>query len=183
MIPVVIEDFITQEECDFLIEYSESKEGEVGTYNNEANVFHWGTDRFFEPVEHNPRMHALAKDLAERIGKLFTDNFEMKNTFEFKRMFAQTLNVGGDVPQHTDDHDRYDGKPLVEEHYSALLYLNDDYEGGELEFPNEQLTIKPKPGSLVYFKGDADTRHGVKKVLSGKRINLVVFFRDYIPVD
>lgn len=183
MIPVVIEDFITQEECDFLIEYSESKNGGVGTYNNEANIFHWGTDKSFSPLEQNPIAKDLTKDIVKRVGDIFLENFEMKHTFEFKRLFAQTLNVGGDVPPHTDDQDVYDGKPLVEEHYSALLFLNEDYQGGELEFENHNITMKPKTRSLVYFKGDAETMHEVKLVTEGKRINLVIFFRDYIPVD
>jgi hypothetical protein len=183
MDPIVIEDFISQEDCDFIIEYTNKKNGGVGTYNNPDNIFHWGTDKSFSPVRDNPRMYELTQEIVKNIGDIFQKEFEMKNTFEFKRMFAQTLGIGGSVQVHTDDQDVYDNKPLVEEHYSGLLFLNDDYDGGELHFENSKLTMKPKPRSLVYFKGDAEARHEVFEVTGGKRMNLVIFFRDYIAVD
>ena len=34
---------------------------------------------------------------------------------------------------------------------SVLMFLNDDYEGGELYFPNNNLTIKPKKNQLIIF--------------------------------
>jgi predicted 2-oxoglutarate/Fe(II)-dependent dioxygenase YbiX len=63
---------------------------------------------------------------------------------------------------------------------SALLYLNDGYTGGELHFMNESISFKPKPGSLIFFQGDADKPHKVKEVLSGNRYNIVSF---YEPVE
>lgn len=33
----------------------------------------------------------------------------------------------------------------------ALVYLNDNYEGGELYFPEYDVLIKPKAGDLVFF--------------------------------
>ena len=32
-----------------------------------------------------------------------------------------------------------------------FLYLNDDYEGGETEFPQLQMIVKPKQGNIVLF--------------------------------
>lgn len=37
--------------------------------------------------------------------------------------------------------------------YAALLYLNDDYEGGEIYFPQYDLHIKPESGDLIFFPG------------------------------
>lgn len=34
---------------------------------------------------------------------------------------------------------------------SAVLYLNDDYSGGELNFPNQNVSIKPISGSIIIF--------------------------------
>ena len=45
-----------------------------------------------------------------------------------------------------------------ENHHNYLLFLNDDFDGGELEFENG-LTIKPKSGGLVYFNNNE--RHKV----------------------
>jgi predicted 2-oxoglutarate/Fe(II)-dependent dioxygenase YbiX len=35
--------------------------------------------------------------------------------------------------------------------YTASIYFNDDYEGGELGFPGRGVAIKPTPGSIVIF--------------------------------
>jgi hypothetical protein len=34
---------------------------------------------------------------------------------------------------------------------ASLIYLNDDYEGGEIGFPDYDIKISPKPGDLVIF--------------------------------
>jgi hypothetical protein len=43
-------------------------------------------------------------------------------------------------------------------HHNYVMFLNDDFDGGELEFENG-LKIKPKKGSLAYFNNDE--RHRV----------------------
>lgn len=35
--------------------------------------------------------------------------------------------------------------------FTASAYFNDDYEGGELNFPDYGIAIKPTPGSIVVF--------------------------------
>jgi hypothetical protein len=46
-------------------------------------------------------------------------------------------------------------------HISNLLYLNDNYSGGELYFPQHKIKIKPEPGMLVSFPGNWFNRHGI----------------------
>jgi hypothetical protein len=64
----------------------------------------------------------------------------------------------------------------------AILYLNDDYEGGELFFPNvkdasgKQLHIKPKTGDFVLFGGDPRYLHGVTEVTKGERFCVTLWF-------
>lgn len=38
--------------------------------------------------------------------------------------------------------------------YGICIYYNDDYEGGELHYPELNITHKPKPGSLVMHGGN-----------------------------
>lgn len=63
--------------------------------------------------------------------------------------------------------------------YSALLYLSEygkDFTGGQLCFPNQNVTIRPKRGLLVFFPGDLEHLHEVKPVTSGERYAIVMFF-------
>ena len=52
--------------------------------------------------------------------------------------------------------------------YALVIYLNDDYEGGELSYLNLGIKIKPDAGSLMIFKTGPDYLHEVKTVLGNK---------------
>lgn len=82
---------------------------------------------------------------------------------------------GGQNPTHVDD-----ATGMYNElEYSGLLYLGDhgkDFTGGEIVFPLQELTIKQEKGMLVFFKGDKNAPHGVNKVESGYRDNIITFF-------
>jgi hypothetical protein len=57
-------------------------------------------------------------------------------------------------------------------HCSVLVYLNDEYEGGELYFPDLDFGIRPKKGMLIAFPGNLYYTHGVAPVTSGTRYTL-----------
>lgn len=52
--------------------------------------------------------------------------------------------------------------------YASIVYLNNEYIGGEVFFPQLNLEIKPRKGTLVIFNG-GELFHGVKEVLEGER--------------
>lgn len=113
----------------------------------------------------------------------FLANYTMNyNRFELKRLFGNVMETGAINHPHDDDGDRYPGKPAIEEHYSAILMLNDDYEGGELYFEHHGVEIRLEAGDLIMFRGNAANLHGVREVTAGKRINVIIFFRN-IPVE
>jgi hypothetical protein len=60
---------------------------------------------------------------------------------------------------------------------SVLLYLNDDYEGGEIVFPRQGVTIKPEPGSMVIFPSTGTHPHEALKVTKGTKYAIVTWTR------
>lgn len=58
----------------------------------------------------------------------------------------------------------------------TVFYLNDDYEGGELFFPLQNIKFKPKPRAAYFFPGDKNYIHGVTKVTSGTRYTAPFFW-------
>jgi 2OG-Fe(II) oxygenase superfamily len=76
-------------------------------------------------------------------------------------MTHQRLYTGSSLTAHFD---QYSDK-LVE--YAAVLYYNDDYTEGEVFFPQHDLKLRPKPGSLLIFPGTSDYVHGVHPVGEG----------------
>jgi len=73
----------------------------------------------------------------------------------------QRMQEGVELKAHTDQHT----DPSIS--YAAVLYLNDDYSNGEVFWPNKNLELRPKPGTLVMFPGTDEYNHGVKHVGKG----------------
>lgn len=74
----------------------------------------------------------------------------------------------------------WDGNPL--EHpeakfrYAIILYINDNFEGGELFYSKINTLIKPKKNMLVCHKADSsDYEHEIKPVITGKRYSVTSF--------
>lgn len=71
-----------------------------------------------------------------------------------------------------------EGKPNEFPWYdlASLFYLNDDYEGGELYFPKQGVSFKPKAGAAYFFPGDKNYIHGVSEIKSGVRYTCPLFW-------
>jgi len=72
----------------------------------------------------------------------------------------------------------YDGGTRIKRAISAIAYLNDDYEGGELEFPNFNVKIKPEAGMLILFPSNFAYAHIARPVTSGTKYALVTWILD-----
>ena len=57
--------------------------------------------------------------------------------------------------------------------FGVAIYLNDNFKGGELIYPELGLSITPKPGSMVIH--DASLKHQVFPVVSGSRYSITTF--------
>jgi hypothetical protein len=72
------------------------------------------------------------------------------------------------MPPHQDDrHPDGSPNPTPYREWAGVIYLNDDYEGGRLYFPETNVYYKPVVGSLVLFP--AVTKHGVEATQGGAR--------------
>jgi len=59
---------------------------------------------------------------------------------------------------------------------SAVLYLNEDYEGGELHFPRQGLKISPSAGEVVLFPSSFAFPHESCDVTRGVKYGVVTWF-------
>jgi hypothetical protein len=61
---------------------------------------------------------------------------------------------------------------------SAVVYLNDDYEGGEIEFIRQGLVVKPKAGDIILSPSNFVYEHASLEVKLGTKY-AVVIMTDY----
>lgn len=80
---------------------------------------------------------------------------------------------GASMGPHVDwDEDHARLEPIV----SAVMYLNDDYTGGELHFREQNVTIKPEAGSIVIFPSVEPFFHQSNPIISGNKYMSPIFW-------
>jgi predicted 2-oxoglutarate/Fe(II)-dependent dioxygenase YbiX len=72
----------------------------------------------------------------------------------------------------------YDGGTESKRSISVLIYLNDDYVGGEIDFPHLNVKIKPKAGTLMLFPSNYAYGHIAHPVESGTKYVIVTWLHD-----
>ena len=87
--------------------------------------------------------------------------------------------AGGKYVPHSDADARKDDQSgwyrNVERDFSAIIYFNEGFEGGQLFFPNQDYRITPKPGMLVCFPSDHRFIHTAEPTISGIRYAFVTW--------
>jgi hypothetical protein len=183
-----IEDFISKDTCSFLVKHFESSL----TPTPDANIL--GGPSFIE--EDSPlnstntitsykeeNMYNVAVDILNGISMSIINTISdfYEDEYTFKSMFYGCMLPGAKNTLHMDN--RYQShdmkikiKPYDFHDRSGILYLNDEYEGGYINFPKQCLKLKPKPGTFIFFEGNEDLPHEVTVVESGKRYNVICFF-------
>lgn len=55
---------------------------------------------------------------------------------------------------------------------SSVMYLNDNYEGGEIEFVNSKVKVRPEAGSVIFFPSNFLYIHEVYPITEGSRYSM-----------
>ncbi|XP_065186278.1 prolyl 3-hydroxylase 2-like isoform X1 [Sycon ciliatum] len=197
---VLIDGLATEDQCKTLLELS--KEAKPGSGYGGRSSPH--TDKeFFEGLTvseaaqgaesgaFNLSSVLLYLDLAENSRKYLESYFKLDNLyFSYSHLVCRTSLVKPEDikdelalshPVHADNCIlKEDGRCVKESpaytwrDYSAILYLNDDFVGGDFFYAHRgnrtvQHTVRPACGRLVGFGADESNLHGVLPLLSGRR--------------
>ena len=181
---VIVENFITAEEA--------AKTIKLLNKLNEVRPDFWKPISFYEsyssgyPEDNDPILEEFGlpnnwfSDLYQRFRDIVA---EIANVPEPKlsriSFHSQKWEPGAFAPMHSDNTSN-EGTygAFTRSRYAAFLYLNDDFEGGELSFPEHDLTILPKTGMLAAFHGGHSNMHEVKVVKKSNRYTIGSFFDD-----
>lgn len=92
---------------------------------------------------------------------------------------TQKWEPGAYARKHSDNTDeKGNSGAFTRSRYAAFLYLNDDFEGGLLQFPDQDISIKPKVGMLAAFDGGFNNMHEVTVITKGVRYTIGSFWDD-----
>lgn len=188
----IIENFISKETAEFLTEVIGSAtkptpdEFVLGgpMFSLEANKSFDIESKILWNFENNNRYNNVSLDIFNMIiqsmSVTISDFYNEK--YVPVQVFYSKMIKNGKNDLHLDNY-MYDTdmkvveRPLSRDDRSGLLYLNEDYEDGFLNFPKQNLKLKPKPGTFIFFEGNEDVPHEVTPVVSGERHNIISFYR------
>ena len=109
--------------------------------------------------------------IVEKVKQFLYEKTKVK--LEIQKAELQNWNVGSESELHIHI-DRFKGEGLEAIKYNSLIYLNDDFGGGE--FYTKDTSIKPEKGMLTFFDG-SQTYHGVKKVKKKDRKTIIFWWK------
>ena len=117
--------------------------------NNLNNLFF----ESFDPIE---------RDYMETYG-IFTEWHDSYGVLKYGE--------GQQFTNHIDDH------PTYHRRISTVYYLNENYTGGEINFPRFGVTLKPKANQMIVFPSTYVYNHSVSPVIEGERYAVVSWMR------
>ena len=124
--------FLTEDECNYIIAMSESNDLSTGRTSNKKNYGYRKAKVFWLP-DKDDLVHKIRNSISY-LSEIPTENQEGLH-------FVKYIN-GGEYKLH------HDGKDRIK---TALIYLNVGYKGGETEFPLMDRKIKPEVGKLILW--------------------------------
>jgi predicted 2-oxoglutarate/Fe(II)-dependent dioxygenase YbiX len=167
---VILENFISQNDL------------EIIKNNIDINIEWTSYSQAGIPDKSSKNLETTNKTLYS-ILKKYIDKTQKEIEFFFGRPLEEGFpglrewNVGEFQPLHADGEDT-EGNPneayIVD--YGSVLYLTDEYDGGEIYFPEHNIDIKPNAGTLIFFPSNNFYNHGVKEITFGKRYTSAQFW-------
>jgi hypothetical protein len=178
---VAIEDFMSEEELTLLNNFARTNTAwdVTETHYNEDGVVIYDSGYWDHRVATAPILNSVAPEitkviegmqarLKEKVDAFFNVDAHPTSPAVVRWLPGQRQQPHADKELHEGENR---GKPNDFPYYdiAGLFYINDDYEGGELYFPNQGIQFKPKAGAAYFFPGDMNYIHGVTEIRSGIR--------------
>lgn len=152
------------------------------TKSNETGDIEWVVDKKMRDtqfVNYEPIQSKII-DLFMNTVKQVINPFYGIEISESEMPQILSYGVGGHYKPHVDSESLWktpEGeliwKKSVDRDLSIVMFLNDDFEGGDFVFPDLKVRVRPEPGMMVCFPSNHHYRHGVEPVTKGTRYSIV----------
>lgn len=148
----MIKDFLTEEEAAYLNKISVEAEDDVEQWQESLN----NSESFWHDKVMRIPNQKMMEDIYKRAEEHIDPSCRLSDLTVIQRLYT-----GSFLKYHHDSGYTDDLK------YALVIYINDNYVGGELHFPDRDLEIRVPARALVTFPSGPDYEHGVKEVLEG----------------
>ena len=154
---IIVKNFINKKLCQFLIKWHEEYWPQL-----DGNL----TENHFNQNVIN--IHNIDKNEFKYIGAKLNYEIQKISKYHYANYFQLTKwNTGCFAQAHKD----------IQNHiWSSILYLNDNFTGGETIVGDE--IVKPETGKLIIFEG-AKLSHSVNKITKGVRYTIPCWYNLY----
>ena len=176
----IIKNFVDKEDADRLIKYIETNKlnKDKFIYTEYLKTVESQQAQSQIPEQFSINDHPEVKDIYIKYAKRFIEECKVffDNT-EGIGLYAQWLTmygIGNELPRHRDNH-----FGAEEINFSAVIYLNDDFTGGETEFPHHNKKIVPKMGSVMVFPPTWQYPHAGLRVHKGVKYIMSTYCHYY----
>lgn len=160
-------------ECSAIVELIGSLGDSQNHDESDGGVLYYSSEQI---AESNEFIYGLLGLIAERVR---VEAEEIAGEELHTSQLAIFKTVPGHTPEEHADSQNMDGSPkdgCSDFVVSAVVYFNDNFNGGELVFPKVGFSYQPIAGDCLLFPSTADYSHYVDRVLEGERIVLPLWF-------
>lgn len=155
-----IKEFMPVQVAEEIYLYGKNRESGFTEFGNHEQEFK--VNVFSERDEETRRIRDLATEWARKVYDAVLEKYPGSYLpFDTEFTHIAKFEKGWGMHEHFDS-----SKP---NDIATLIYLNSDYSGGEIYFPEYDIVYKPSPGDLLCFPDNPEYIHGVKPVTDGTR--------------
>ena len=144
--------------------------------SNKKVTYEIHTGRVTQAVDYSGKKKEIVQEVSRSFSECVMPFFNVQLA-AFEPPTVLRYEAGGKYDAHSDN-ELWNAEQRVwlrtmNRDYSILIYLNEDFEGGKLSFPNFQCKITPETGMLVAFPSDHRYLHAAEPIVSGERYAVV----------
>lgn len=150
----VLENFLDEQDLEDILKYIKNNYSNTEKFPMTREFYEFKRDRYEANIPKTVSIHAHSEKInfiekySQKVLSLFNDKFN-EDYLVISAFWMTVLGKDTGLPYHADNH-----KDAEHLYKSAVIYLNDDFDGGYLKFKDYEFTYKPKKNSIIIFPSD-----------------------------
>ncbi len=152
----IVKGFVPFQDCRLIAEYARKNDDLFLDFGNNEKEF------TFHANFNDNNIKNLLQGYQKEVYRFVVENYEGPfEPYDESKIHLARFEEGYGMHEHFDSTKPND--------IATLIYINEDYDGGHIYFPELNIYVKPQEGDLICFPDTPDFVHGVKPIKEGIR--------------